>query len=75
MKESEVSHQSLLCPHLMDLFSSFGDRLQQSHVLNAKALLSESKSKVQTFYSLLSSFREESEILSVSLSSCLINNV
>lgn len=43
MKESEVSHQILLCPHLMDLFSSPGDCLEQSHVLNAKALLSENE--------------------------------
>lgn len=57
MKGSEVSHQSLLCPHLMDLFSSLGDRLQQSSVLipeernKAKALLSESESKVQNYFS------------------------
>lgn len=61
MKESEVSHQSLLCPHLMDLFSSSGERLEQSHVLNTKALLSENEPKLQNFYPLLSSFREESE--------------
>lgn len=53
MKGSEVSHQSLLCLDLTDLFSSPGDRLQQSHApipvqrYKAKASLSESESKVQ----------------------------
>lgn len=65
MKESEVSHQSMLYPHLMDLFSSLGDRLQQSHVLDARALLSERQSKVQNFYFLLR-VGEESKTLSVS---------
>lgn len=57
MKGSKVSHQSLLCPDLIDLFSSLEDpqppTVSCTHTIGktqAKALFSDSESKVQNVF-------------------------